>query len=77
MELVLDSGDAALRQGANSLSQSTDLLGDLAKDPKGLLGKLDLTVDDETAKRISDRAAACACRASTSLAGSDSQVGRV
>ncbi len=58
MKITLDIDEAALRRAAGGLSASPTLLEDLATDPQKVLSKIGITVDDETARRISARASA-------------------
>lgn len=55
MKIAVDIDEDALRKAAQSLQSST-LLDDLSKDPKRVLSKLGVSIDDETAKTISARA---------------------
>ncbi len=58
MKIALDIDETALRRAADTLSGSPTLLDDLSTDPQKVLGRIGVTVDDETAKRISARASA-------------------
>ncbi len=58
MKISIDTDEATLKKCANDLAQNPNLLDDLAKNPQGVLGKMGITVDDETAKRISARVGA-------------------
>lgn len=52
MKIAIDIDDNQLRKAAENLSQSATLLNDLSADPKQVLGKLGVTIDDDTARRI-------------------------
>jgi hypothetical protein len=56
MKFAIDIDEDTLREAAAGLAESTTLLDDLSSDPKKLLSKLGVSIDDETAKRISSQA---------------------
>jgi hypothetical protein len=56
MKFAIDIDEDTLRDAAAGLAGSATLLDDLSSDPKKILSKLGVTIDDETAKRISAQA---------------------